>query len=286
MLAIYFEDQDNCTRLAKKIAIAIKQFHKLGINATMEQREGNELRFLLTDETDQSDDPYYSFLAALLTEDLIKTKEHLLLKQYAYTDFHLVEEEQRQVVSIAQAIFNEDREDGVSKRLASSRCTALYQAFFHQMKAQKTLFYEPFLTFRMKAYTEIVLDCLELAVDEYWLEQEHQTTLDVIRQTVEQQKTKRRLIYLVHDETFRFYDDAFRELTKDECHFYMSEKTADHTVVGKMEYLILTLIEMSPEYIYLFTKQPDHHTILLIQSIYQERLKVYPFERYATTSGK
>ncbi len=106
----------------------------------MEQREGNELRFLLTDETDQSDDPYYSFLAALLTEDVIETKEHLLLNQFAYNEYNLVEEEQKQVISIAQAMLNEDREDVVSKRLASSRCTALYTAFLYQLKAQDSLF--------------------------------------------------------------------------------------------------------------------------------------------------
>lgn len=48
----------------------------------------------------------------------------------------------------------------------------------------------------MKAYTEIVMDCLELAVDEYWLEQEHQTTLDVIRQTVGQQKKRSGVLFI------------------------------------------------------------------------------------------
>ncbi|MFB4210691.1 sporulation protein YtxC [Shouchella sp. JSM 1781072] len=284
MLAIYVKEEKSRQRLYMKMAQSMGELMKLGLEATVEQSEENKMVLSFIEKDPDLTESYQCFLAALLTEDVLATYESGWLTEVASESYESCEEERKQIVAIAQSILNGDREDLLCKQLASNRCRALYKAFFQQLLSEEPLYYEAFLTFRIKEYTEFLMDCIELAIDEYCSEQEHQTTVDAIRQTVALQKTKRSVIYLVHNETFRIYDDYFRELTADECQFYITESLENDAFVGKMEQLILSLIEMSPEYIYVFTKQPDHHTILLIQTIYQERLKIYPLERYVSTT--
>ncbi|WP_231686812.1 putative sporulation protein YtxC [Bacillus sp. JCM 19034] len=281
LIAIHFEEGEDCKALYTQLEHYFQKFSMIGLGGTIKIEDKSSLLI----EYDRKDVDFYEsfhpFLSSVLTDFVIESHEDEWLHDIVETMFYFQdEEEKRQIVSIAHAILEGDRTDLPKVNELLNRRAVIYEAFASHLDENTDFHYEPFLTFRLRDYGECLIDCVELAIDEYMLEQEYQNMIEGLRKYVNEHQPKMDSVYLIHNKSFTFLDEQFRKMTKDELLFYLNNDIVFEQEVEIEEMVISPLVSMLPKSVYIFSDNPDHGIIISIQSIFQERLHVYPLKMY------
>lgn len=258
----------------------MKTFNPLGLGGLVE----NSNNQCITVKYENRDVDFYEsfqpFLASLFANYVIETKEDKWLMTLAEELFYLSDnEEASHVVSIAQAILKGDRKTNGVTEVFKDRRAFLYDVFARHLDPNVTFYYEPFLTFRLKEYGELLIDCMEVALDEYLMEQDYQTMIENLRYYVQHTPMQRHLVHIVHDDLFSFYDEHFRKMTPDELDYYLKQELHFQTQQDMSELIISPLVNMLPSEVHVFSNEPDHAVILSIQAIFQERMRIFPLQQ-------
>ncbi|WP_100373720.1 putative sporulation protein YtxC [Bacillus sp. FJAT-45037] len=281
MIAIHFEEERDCKELYQLLHEYIERYASFGLGGKV---ESNEREMLVVDYTNEQVNFYDSFhplLTSVLTEHVIKTREAEWILDIIESIFHFTDEdEQQQILTIARTILDGNRNDLPSLVPFFNRYAYIYDAFAKNLEEETTFYYDPFLTFRLREYGEMLIDCVEIAIDEYMFEQEYQNMIEDFRQYVQVKPVKFEVIYVVHDQEFTFYDEHFRELPKDVVLFHLEEKIVFEEAIEFDQMVISPLVSMVPNVVHVFSDEPDHGVVLTIQAIFQERMKVYPYHQY------
>ncbi|ARK31683.1 putative sporulation protein YtxC [Halalkalibacter krulwichiae] len=286
MIAIHFETEQDCKQLFRQLTAYIQKYAAYGLGGAV-KAEGEDT-IILNYEHKHIDfyDSFHPLLASVLTDYVISTKEDLWLLDIIETMFYFTDEdEQQQILTIAKSILEGDRNDLPQMKPFFNRRAYIYDAFAKHLEEETTFYYEPFLTFRLKDYGEILIDCVEMAIDEYMLEQEYQNMIEDFRQYVQYSPANLNVVYVVHDGQFTFYDEHFRRLTREELLFYLQDDLVFEQEVDIDEMVISPLVSMVPQIVHVFTDDPDHGVVLSIQAIFQERMKLYPLKAYEQESN-
>ncbi|WP_017726629.1 putative sporulation protein YtxC [Halalkalibacterium ligniniphilum] len=281
MISIHFEEKSDCQQLFQQLSSYMKRYAKFGLKGHV-QAEGSEM-ILVNYENEHVNfyDSFQPFLASVLTEYVIATKEEEWLLDIIETMFYFTdEEEQQQILTIARAILEGDRKDLPSLSPFFNRRAFVYEAFSKHIEEEMTFYYEPFITFRLREYGEMLIDCVEIAIDEYMMEQEYQNMVEDFRQYIRLKKPKRDKLILVHDGTFTFYDEHACKISKEEILFHLQEDLVFEQGVAIEEMVISPLVCMLPETVKVFSNNNEHGVILTIQTIFQERMELYPLEKF------
>ncbi|WP_332629109.1 putative sporulation protein YtxC [Halalkalibacter flavus] len=281
MIAIHFEESYDCKQLYSQLTAYIQKYAEYGLGGAV--RAEGEDTIILNYEHKHIDfyDSFHPLLASVLTDYVISSKEDEWLLDIIETMFYFHdEEEQEQILTIARSILEGDRNDLPQMKSFFNRREFIYQAFSTHLEEDTTFYYEPFLTFRLRDYGEILIDCVEMAIDEYMLEQEYQNMIEDFRQFVQFKRPKLEMVYIVHDETFTFYDEHFRRMTREELLFHLQDDLVFEQEVDIEDMVISPLVSMVPRLVHVFSDDPDHGVILSIQAIFQERMKLYPLKAY------
>ncbi len=222
-------------------------------------------------------DSFHPFVTSVLTDYVIHSKEEEWILDIIESVFYFHdEEEQQQILTIAKSILEGDRDDLPALLSFFDRHEHIYQAFAKNLSEDTVFYYEPFLTFRLKSYGEMLIDCVEMAIDEYMLEQEYQNMIESFRQHIKQHKPKYEEIYVVHEQgTFTFYDSTFRKVTQEEIMFYLEVDLIFEQGLRVEEMVLSPLVSLVPNEVKLFTNQPYDGVILSLQAIFQEKMKVF-----------
>jgi putative sporulation protein YtxC len=187
------------------------------------------------------------------------------------------EEEQQQILQLAHSFIDGERYDyRQGKQSVIPRETLIENALLEFLEDDVSFLFESFLKFRLKEYSERLLHYIELAIDEYKLEQEYQNFIQTLRDCLALRESKLSVIHLFHNEsTFTFYDEYFCEIPTNEL-----KRSIDRTlIVNQPMYIdssvLAPLVSIAPETIYLYTNRSDDGMVQTIQNIFQERLKLY-----------
>ncbi|PAE93481.1 putative sporulation protein YtxC [Shouchella clausii] len=279
MIAIHFEERGNCSRLFDELRGYMATYKPYGFGGAVEKNSEATITVRYENKDVDFYESFHPFLASIFAEYVIETKEDEWLMDIAENLFYFTdEEEKQQIVAIAQAILQGDRKDIPSVKPHFDRRAFLYDAFASHLNPDTTFYYEPFLTFRLKEYGEMLIDCIELAIDEYLMEQDYQAMVENLRHYIRITPARLPMVYLVHKDMFTFYDEHFRELTAEEMAYYLKQELVFETGLDFSEMVISPLVSMAPGHVHVFTDEPDHGVILTIQAIFQERLTIFPLQ--------
>ena len=116
---------------------------------------------------------------------------------------------------------------------------------------------------------------VELAIDEYKLEQEYQNFVQMLRDCVASKQPKLSVIHLVHQPpSFLFFDEKLCEITAGE----LKQLIDRNLIISQPMYidssLLAPLVSISPNIIYLYTDHEDDGMIQTIQNVFQERIRL------------
>lgn len=285
MIAIHFEQVHDCKQLFVQLKAYIQKYAAYGLGGAVSV-EGDDTILLNYEHSHVNFyDSFHPLLTSVLTDYVISTNEDDWLLDIIETMFYFTdEEEQQQILTIARSILEGDRSDLPSLKSFINRRNYIYHAFAKHLEEETTFYYEPFLTFRLRDYGEMLIDCVEIAIDEYMLEQEYQNMIEDYRQYVGCKPAKLDLVHLVHDGAFTFYDEHFRLMTKQEILFHLQDDLVFEQEVDIEEMVISPLVSMVPRVVHVFSDYPDHGVIMSLQAIFQERMKLYPLKDYEKES--
>ncbi|WP_245628075.1 putative sporulation protein YtxC [Shouchella shacheensis] len=277
LIAIHFEERKDCVNLFEQLAMYMNEFAVYGFGGKV-QKNGEEM-ILLNYENEDVDfyESFHPFVASVLADYVMHTKEDEWLQDIVGSLFHVTdEEEKKQIVEIAHSILAGERNDIPSMKPHLDRKSFLYEAFANHLDPETSFYYEPFLAFRLQDYGEILIDCVELALDEYLMEQDFQNMIESYRQYIRKTPAGMPLLHIVHEEMFTFYDQHHRKLTPEEILFYLKQELVFEEDAALDEMVISPLVSMAPGHVYVYSDDPDHGVVLSIQAIFQERLTISP----------
>ncbi|WP_216828892.1 putative sporulation protein YtxC [Alkalihalobacterium elongatum] len=280
MIAIQFESQQDCQQVYNKLTRYMSKYTQLGLEVMLDIEEGEEAATIFIHYEDKTIDFYDSFhplLASVLSQHVIETKEEDWLLEIIEEMFHFKDpEEQEQILSLACEIINGDRDDIPTIHCFSERENFLYEAFAKGIDEHTVFYYEPFLTFRLKDYGEILIDCIEIAIDEYLLEQEYQNIVESLRYFIKTAAKNMKELHLVHDGQFSFYNSSFKEISREEKEFFLESALVFEGELDIEEMVVSPLVSINPEILHIYTDDVDQGIIYTLQTIFQERVIIYP----------
>ncbi|AGT33062.1 sporulation protein [Geobacillus genomosp. 3] len=201
-------------------------------------------------------------------------EDRLLLSIISDVFYFRDREEQQQILALAHSFLDGERRDyRKGEGFAASRMALLREAFASFLRDGLSFSFSSFATFRLRPYIERLQHYVELAIDEYKLEQEYQNFVQMLRDCVAAREPKRLRLYLVHDPPrFLFYDSHRRELSAEE----VKQLIDRHLVVSQPMYIdssvLAPLVSLAPAEIELYTDHPDDGMVQTLQNVFQERL--------------
>lgn len=140
--------------------------------------------------------------------------------------------------------------------------------------------FDSFVMFRLKAYTEQLSQWVEIAIDEYKMEQEYQVFLHTLRDFLEDRKPQMSHLYLLIDENMVFYNQQFIEMKRSDLFKTIDRKLLVNHPVYVDSGTIAPLLSIAPETIYLYTDDPHQPLVRTIINLFEERVKVSPVSAF------
>ncbi|HET7627832.1 MAG TPA: putative sporulation protein YtxC [Bacillales bacterium] len=218
-----------------------------------------------------------SELAVVLTDYVIATKEVDWLRELIENTFYYQDpDEQQQILEIAQSIIQGEKPDLPRLKDLSSRRDILVQTFAEFLEQSPAFHYDSFLLFRLKRYRDCLEQYIEVAIDEYKLEQEYQNFVETFRRLLRGRPFHCREVHLVYENDFALYDECYRRINERALRESFHNILRQGAGVEIEPSVLITLIALSPETIYLYTEQLQAGMVKTIENVFQERLVVRP----------
>ncbi|MBM6617509.1 putative sporulation protein YtxC [Bacillus suaedaesalsae] len=221
-----------------------------------------------------------TYIIPALTQFVLKIKEPQYIRYFLSTMFFYEDEtEQLQIIEMVQSLVSDDEErlhpslkEGYPREEIIKRALSMF------LTKQVQFSFEAFLTFRLKDYLLRLQEYIEVAIDEYKLEQDYQDFIETLRKYIACKTSHINLIHVVQEkERFIFYDEMFTEL---EVKVELEEEFVSNYGFEVDQELIAPLLLLSPASIHLYSANLDHGIVQTVVSIFQERVTIFPYERF------
>ncbi|MGV3489160.1 MAG: putative sporulation protein YtxC [Tuberibacillus sp.] len=218
-------------------------------------------------------------LIEVLTDFILETYQEKWLDQILTEEFFYAEEADReQILEIVRAIFAGEKPELPNVNQLPSRRKIVREAISDLIEEQAAFSFQSLETFRLSSYYNCLIHYLEIAIDEYKLQQEYAAFIDKLRRIVKSYRPLRNIVYAVDRKPIRLYDEHFRpiENTNSIRSFYPLLKQWG---VEAEPSILLTLIGLAPLKVYVFTDRPDDGMMRTLQNVFEERVEFQTIEQ-------
>lgn len=273
LIEIYLQNKLDRYYLFKSFKVGLNAFIKNGV---VELSLAGDRLIIKVDETFDFEETIKPVITEVLKKHVIETKEQIWILDIIQNIFYYDEPElQSQILAMAKSILSGERLDipNVTKLFQTEKI--VHEAFIKFLTRDSKFCYESFLTFRLRGYLDKLIDCVEMAIDEFQLEQEYQNLVESFRYYLKRKTPKLPCVHLVIDENFTFYDEYFNKLADEKLEFYLDRGIVFEKGIPIQEMVISPLVSIAPLEVYLYSDEIDHGVIHSIQNIFQEKVKLF-----------
>ncbi|WP_174729629.1 putative sporulation protein YtxC [Mesobacillus harenae] len=208
---------------------------------------------------------FYEFIITTRREDWFKK---ILSDHYFYDD----SDEQQQILEIIYSILDGNREE-LACFLKGLDDDALIFAAIEDLFSDNISFsFDSFVMFRLKSFIEKLGRYVELAIDEYKMEQEYQMFVQILRDFLDGREPQADHLHLVLEDGAVFFNADFTEIKRSELVRAIDRKLIVNHPVYIDSVTIAPLLSIAPSTIYLYTDEPDQPLIRTIKNIFEERV--------------
>ncbi|TDL82048.1 putative sporulation protein YtxC [Peribacillus frigoritolerans] len=216
-------------------------------------------------------------LIPVIVRYILKYKESHLMLSIIKDRFYFQEpEEQQQIIHIAEAIIEGERSEIPKVDQLPLRETPIYEALADFIRPNLSFALPSFIKFRLHRYVERLNKYIEIAIEEYKLEQEYQTFIQSLRDYAMSRETKVNVLHIVHEKELTVYNEQFAKLSQDELMKYIDRSFIHQHPMYIDASLLAPLVSIAPNKIHLYTDSPDLGMVRTIQNIFLERVNIYP----------
>ena len=210
----------------------------------------------------------YDFITTVKRDDWFRD---IIKNQFYFQDV----EEQQQIIEIIYSIFEGQREDlaGFIQE-ASGQTARIEEVIGHVFQENISFSFDSLLKFRLRPYQQLLEGYVQLAIDEYKLEQEYQMFVNMLRDFLRNREPKIDTLHLLFDEEITFYNKQFVELKRSELIKMIDRKLLVNHPVYVDSASIAPLLSLAPTSIFIYTKDPAEPLIRTIKNIFEERVSI------------
>ncbi|PLS16950.1 putative sporulation protein YtxC [Bacillus sp. M6-12] len=213
-------------------------------------------------------DVFYRFL---LEDKLLSVLESIVRQRFYFRE----QEEVDSIVEIACSIIEGEQHEKSEPAFNKER--EIIREGLKTFLADKVSFsFDSFATFRLKSFYDSLLEYVELAIDEYKLEQDYQSFIAALRDFLHEREPKMDNVHLLHSGGFHFYDGQFRKLGKQEIHKMIDRKLLADNPVYVDSTALAPLLSIAPRNLHLYTDEAEDGLIQTITRIFEERTVIRP----------
>ncbi|KQL53331.1 hypothetical protein AN964_07390 [Heyndrickxia shackletonii] len=210
-------------------------------------------------------DGFIQFIIQKKRNDWVKD----ILREYF---FYKEEEEQNNILEIVIDMFNGDRPELTSIIGGINETEMIRQAISALLEQHDTVSFDSLTKFRLKEYYEQIIVYVELAIDEYKMEQEYQVFIQTLRDYLQNRDAKLDVVRIYFDQYSIFYNEQYQEMTKSEISNLMDRRLLTNHPIYIDSVTIAPLLSIAPKKIYLYADSFDNGLIRTLQNIFEERI--------------
>ncbi|WP_164462228.1 putative sporulation protein YtxC [Bacillus sp. FJAT-42376] len=278
MLEIFFESEKEAhlfytwlNSMKEKAGVLIRQGQTMSVQIVLPADEKALVRFLVPAVAD--------YIAGNMEDALIVS---IMGTQFYFTD----EDEQQQILSIAHSIMEGERTEIPNLRGFSDKKACIEEALLDFIKPDLKFSFKSFILFRLQNYLQRLKNYVEAAIEEYKLEQEYQSFIQLLRDYLHQKHAVMPEIHVFHRRHFLLFNEDYSELTDSELRRMTDRELLYHHPVYIDTALLAPLVSIAPKRICVYSDDPDHGMIQTIQNVFQERVILHPEVSFYLNSKK
>jgi putative sporulation protein YtxC len=214
---------------------------------------------------------FYDFITTMKRDDWFLD---IIKNHYFFHD----EEEQQQIMEIIYSILEGQREDlAVFLKETKKDTSFIEEAIDHIFKENVSFSFDSLLKFRLRPYLQMLEEYVELAIDEYKMEQEYQMFIQMLREFLFKREPKMSTLHVLFDEEITFYNENLEEIKRAELTKMIDRKLLVNHPVYVDSVSIAPLLSIAPTSIFLYTNDPDEPLVRTIKNIFEERVTIKSF---------
>ena len=213
---------------------------------------------------------FYEFITSIKRDDWFR---EILKNQFFYEDLEV----QQQIMEIIYSILEGQRKDLTVFLKDSNEEPPIRAAIEHIFQDNISFSFDSFLKFRLRPYLQLLEGYVEVAIDEYKMEQEYQMFVQMLRDFLINREPKMDVLHLLFDEEITFYNEQFVEMKRAELIRLIDRKLLVNHPVYVDSASIAPLLSLAPTTIFLYTKDPDEPLVRTIKNIFEERVTIKSF---------
>lgn len=214
---------------------------------------------------------FYEFITKIKRDDWFRA---ILKDHYFYEDL----EEQQQIIEVIYSVLDGQREDlAVFLKEPSEEPNIIREAIEHIFQENVSFSFDSFLKFRLRPYLQMLESYVEIAIDEYKMEQEYQMFVQMLRDFLTNREPKMNVLHLLFDEEITFFNEQLLEIKRAELTRMIDRKLLVNHPVYVDSASIAPLLSLAPTTIFIYTKAPDEPLVRTIKNIFEERVTIKSF---------
>jgi putative sporulation protein YtxC len=217
------------------------------------------------------------FIEFILEWKRIQWAKQLLETTYWYKD----EEESQRILEIVCDMFSGERKELIQLLEEFPEVPFLQDSFLSLQESETHVHFDGFVKFRLKPFLDRVGRYVELAIDEFKMEQEYQVFIHMQREFLrkKEQQISMLRVYLRENEPI-FYDESFQRLHQEDLLKVMDKRLLVNRPLTVDSFTLVPLLSLAPRNIRLYTDEAESGLSRTIQNIFEERVTVLPTHQF------
>lgn len=223
-------------------------------------------------------EPVYRAAGEAIADMLVREKEQVLLRQLIQKDFVEYDDtDVSKIMSYCNQFLQGDEQDPYYRpdKSLSRRKQSIADEVFQYLQLHTDLNLEGFMRFRLFDYFEELREVVEYAVDEFLMDKQYQEFISLLKYFVYIQEAKTPSAHLIHKggTEFSILNDVFEPIDTSQFDSSFTVEMLDKDINFE-DMIVSTLITVSPQQIYIHTREPDVQIIGTIKQIFEDRVSV------------
>lgn len=185
-------------------------------------------------------------------------------------------DEREQIIEIVSAMCNGKREELISLTGRMDEFDIVRKEVVSFFESSGAVFFDSLFTFRLKEYQQTLISFLNVAIEEYRMEQEYQMFVNMLRNYLKDRDSRQKIVHLAIDEEITFYDENFQSMEKEQVMKMVDRRLLANHPVYIDSAVIAPLLSMAPEKIIVYTSYEEKPLVRTLANIFEERMTILP----------
>ncbi|ANE48575.1 hypothetical protein SY83_22365 [Paenibacillus swuensis] len=205
-----------------------------------------------------------SYVLAEYEERIIKK---MIINEYAYK----IRDEISKIETYTLHILDQSEEEIGGHQARKRRKNQIALAFITYLEEFPEVNIDGFIHFRLHAYAEELREVVEYAIDEYLMDKQYQEFIALLKYFVYIQDAKIPVAHLMHkgENDFILLNEDFEPIETKQVETFVVEMIDKD--INYEDMIVSTLITVSPQKVFIHTREPEMQVIKTIKQIFDDR---------------